>query len=91
MFAPNSGTEVGVVSNGELDGDDNSPFMVKTVQVGTEWAADVIDVVGRRGSGTEWAASVIVVVGRRGSGTGIMVSSSGLLPASVPGGVSVAR
>ena len=34
MFASNSGTEVGVVSNGELDGDDNSPVMVKTVQVG---------------------------------------------------------
>ena len=73
MFASNSGTEVGVVSNGELDGDDNSPVMVKTVQVGTEWAADVIVVVGRRGSGTEWAAGVIVVVGRRGSGTGIII------------------
>ena len=73
MFASNSGTEVGVVSNGELDGDDNSPVMVKTVQAGTEWAADVIVVVGRRGSGAEWAAGVIVVVGRRGSGTGIII------------------
>ena len=36
MLASNSGTEVGVVSNGELDRDDNSPVMVKTVQVGTE-------------------------------------------------------
>ena len=35
MFASNSSTEVGVVSNGELDGDDNSPVVVKTVQVGT--------------------------------------------------------
>ena len=51
MFASNSGTEVGVVSNGELDGDDNSPDMVKTVQVGAEWAAGVIVVVGRRGGG----------------------------------------
>ena len=73
MFASNSSTEVGVVSNGELDGDDNSPVMVKAVQVGTEWAAGVIVVVGRRGSGTEWAAGVIVVVGRRGSGTGIII------------------
>ena len=65
--------------------------MAKAVRVGAEWAADVIVVVGRRGSGAEWAAGAITVVGRRGSGTGIMVSSSGLLPASVPGGVSVAR
>ena len=48
--------------------------MVKTVQVGgAEWAADVIVVVGRRGSGTEWAAGAIVVVGRRGSGTGAII------------------
>ena len=45
MFASNSGTEVGVVSNGELDGDDNSPVMAKTVQVGAEWAADEIVLV----------------------------------------------
>ena len=73
MFASNSGTEVGVVSNGELDWDDNSPVIAKAVQVGAEWAADVIVVVDRRGSGKEWAASVIVVVGRRGSGTGIII------------------
>ena len=74
MFASNcSDTEVGVVSNGELDGDDNSPVMAKTVQVGTEWGAGVIVVVGRRGSGTERAAGVIVVVGRRGDGIGIII------------------
>ena len=72
MFASNSGTEVGVVSNGELDGDDNSPVMAKTVQVGSEWAANVIVVVGRRGSGAERVAGVIAVVGWRGSGTGII-------------------
>ena len=52
MFAANSGTEVGVVSNGEFDGGDDSPVVVKTVQVGAEWAASVVVVVGRRGSGT---------------------------------------
>ena len=52
MFAANSGTEVGVVSNGEFDGDDNSPVVVKAVQVGAQWAAGIIVVVGRRGSGT---------------------------------------
>ena len=72
MFASNSGTEVGVVSNGELDGDDNSPVMVKTVQVGTEWGAGVIVDIGRWGSGTERAAGVIAAVGWRGSGTGII-------------------
>ena len=52
MFAYNSGTEVGVVSNGELDRDNNSPVMAKIVQVGAEWAAGVIVVVGSRGRGT---------------------------------------
>ena len=61
MFASNSGTEVGVVSNGELDGDDNSPVMVKTVQVGTEWAAGVVVVVVDRGSG----AGIIIRVTTR--------------------------
>ena len=88
MFASNSGTEVGVISNGELDGDDNSPVMVKTVQVGAEWGAGVIVVVGRRGGGTERAAGVIVVVGPGEEMA--LVSSAGLLPASVLGGVSIA-
>jgi hypothetical protein len=73
MFAANSDIEVGVVSNGELDGDNNSPVVVKTVQVRTEWADDVVVVVGRRGSGAEWAAGVIVVVGRRGRGAGVVI------------------
>ena len=47
----NSGTKVGVVSNGELDGDGNSPVMVKSVQVGAEWAAGVVVVVVSRGCG----------------------------------------
>ena len=52
MFAANSGAEVGVVSNGEFDGDGNVPVVVKTVQAWTEWAAGIIVVVGFRGSGT---------------------------------------
>ena len=66
MFAADSGTEVGVVSNGEFDGDDNSPVVVKTVQVGAEWAAGVNVVIGRRGSGTSIIIRVTtrVVVGR---------------------------
>ena len=57
MFAANSGTEVGVVSDGEFDGNNNAPVVVKTVQVGAKRAAGVI----------------IVVVGRRGSGIGIII------------------
>lgn len=72
MLASNSGAEVGVVSNSELDGDDHSTVMVKTVQVGTEWAAGVIVVVGRWGCGMECAIGG-VVVGRWGSGTGIVI------------------
>ena len=52
MLAANSGTEVGVVSNGEFDGDDNVPVVVKAVQVWTEWAAGIIVVVGCWGSST---------------------------------------
>ena len=52
MFAADSGTEVGVVSDGEFNGNDNAPVVVKTVQVGAKCAAGVIIVVGRRGSGT---------------------------------------
>ena len=64
MFAADSGTEVGVVSNGEFDGDENSPIVVKTVQVGAKRAAGVIVVVGRRRSGIDtiiWAATRVVV------------------------------
>ena len=53
MFASNSGTKVGVVRNGELDGDDDAPVVVETVQVGAEWAASVVVVVvDRRCSAT---------------------------------------
>ena len=45
VFAPNSGTKVGVVSNGELDGDDDAPVVVETVQIGAEWAASAVVVV----------------------------------------------
>ena len=50
MFAPNSGTKVGVVSDGELDGNDGAPVVVETVQVGAERAVSVIAVVVNRGS-----------------------------------------
>ena len=36
MFAPNSGTKVGVISDGELDGNDCTPVVVEAVQVGAE-------------------------------------------------------
>ena len=47
MFAANSGTEVGVVCDGEFDGNDSAPVVVKTVQVGAKRAAGVIVVAGR--------------------------------------------
>ena len=47
MFAANSGTEVGVVGDGEFDRNDDAPVMVKTVQVGAKRAAGVIVVIGR--------------------------------------------
>ena len=66
MLAANSGTEVGVVCDGELDGNDNAPIVVKTVQVGTKRAAGIIVVVGRRGSGigTIIRAATRIVIGR---------------------------
>ena len=72
MLASNSSGEVGVVSNSELDGDDDSTVMVKTVQVGTKRGAGVVIVVGRRGGGTEWAIGG-AFVGRRGCSTGIVI------------------
>ena len=66
MFASNSGTKVGVVSDGELDGDDDAPVVVKTVQVGAEWAVSaVVVVVDRRGSAAiAIRAATRVTVGR---------------------------
>ena len=59
MFASNCGTKVGVVSsNGELDGDDDTPVVVKTVQVGAEWAAGVVVVVVDRRGGAAIATRV---------------------------------
>ena len=75
MFAADSGTEVGVVSDGEFDGNDNAPVVVKTVQVGAKWAAGVIIVVGR------WQLT---------GGEVALASSSGLLPVSLSGGVNIA-
>ena len=52
-FASGSGTKVGVVSDGELDGDDDALVMVETVQVEAERAASVVVVDDdRRGSAT---------------------------------------
>ena len=48
MFASDSSTKVGVVSDGELDGDDDELVMVGAVQVGAERAASaVVVVIGR--------------------------------------------
>ena len=42
MFAANSGAEVGVVGDGEFDGNNDAPVVVKTVQVGAKRAAGVL-------------------------------------------------
>ena len=65
MFAANSGAEVGVVGDGEFDGNNDAPAVVKTVQVGAKRAAGVIIAVGRRGSGIGIIirAAIRVVVG----------------------------
>ena len=54
MFGSNSGTKIGVVSDGEVDGDDDAPVMVETVQVGAKRAAAsvVVVVIDSRGSAT---------------------------------------
>ena len=52
MLAPNSDTKVGVVSDGELDGNYCAPVVVEAVQVGAERAASVVVVSNRRGSTT---------------------------------------
>ena len=53
MLAPNSSTKVGVVSDGELDGNDGAPAVVETIQVGAELAVSVVAVViNFRGSTT---------------------------------------
>ena len=48
MLALNSDTKVGVVSDGELDGNECAPVVVKAVQVGAERAVSVVVVVSNR-------------------------------------------
>ena len=43
-------TKVGVVSDGELDGDNGAPVMVKAVQVRAERAVSVVAIAVHRGS-----------------------------------------
>ena len=53
MLAPNSDAKAGIVSDGELDGNDCAPVVVEAVQVGAERAASAVVVVSnRRGSTT---------------------------------------
>ena len=65
VFGSNSGTKIGVVSDGELDGDDDAPVMVETVQVGAKRAAAsiVVVVIDRRGSATTARIATLVAVG----------------------------
>ena len=67
VFASNSGTKAGVVSNSGLYGDDNAPVVVKTVQVRAERAASAVVVVANRRGG---AATTIRVTTRVTAGRG---------------------
>ena len=66
MLAPNSDTKVGVISDGELDGNDCAPVVVEAVQVGAERAVSVVVVVSNRRGSTTIATRVAirVIVGR---------------------------
>ena len=65
VFTPDSRTKVGVVSNGELDGDNDALVMVETVQVGAERAVGVVTVVVRRGGAvTSTPVAIVIAVGR---------------------------
>ena len=67
MFASNSGTKIGVVSDGELVGDDDAPVVVKVVQVGAEWTVGVVvAVIDDRGSVTVAILLTARVTVRRG-------------------------
>ena len=67
MFASNSGTKVGVISDGELDGNDGAPVVVGAVQVGAVRAVSVVAVViNRRGSTTIAIRVAIRVIAGRG-------------------------
>ena len=66
VLTPESCTKVGVVSDGKIDGDNDAPVMVETVQVGAERTVSVVViVVVRRGSAvTPTLVSLIIAVGR---------------------------
>ena len=64
MLAPDGRTKIGVVSNGELDGDNSAPVMVKAVQARAERAVSAVAVVVRRGSAiTTILVTVVSIVG----------------------------
>ena len=66
VLAPDSGTKVGGVSDGELDGDDDAHVMVEAVWVWAERAVSAVVVVAdRKGSAaTAIRVATTVVVGR---------------------------
>ena len=67
MLASDGRTKIGVVSNGELDGDNSAPVMVKAVQARAERAVSAVAVIVRRGSAITTilvTAISFVVVGR---------------------------
>ena len=69
MLAPNSGTKVGVVSDGEFDGNDCAPVVVEAVHTGrarAKRAVSAVVVVSNRRSSTTIATRVAirVIVGR---------------------------
>jgi len=65
MLSPDGRTKIGVVSDGERDGDNGAPVMVKAVQVRAERAISVVAVAVHRGSATTTIlVTVISIVGR---------------------------
>ena len=66
MLAPNSDAKVGVVSDGELDGNDCAPAVVEAVQAGAERDVRVVVVDSNRGGRTTITdrVAVRVAVGR---------------------------
>ena len=66
MRAPNSDAKVGVVSDGEFDGNDCASVVVEAVQLGAERAVSAVVVGSNRGGSTTIATRVAirVTVGR---------------------------
>ena len=62
MLSPNSDAKVGVVSDGEFDGNDCAPVVVEAVQVGAERAITVVVVGSNRGGSTTIATRVAIQV-----------------------------